>query len=171
MTDTTARDAIEALRAAEAALVARLRADRSRARGQIVRELHDVRRRLRPDAYRYVSQAGQDAVVDRFFQQKREGTFVDVGGFDGVTGSNTFFLELFRGWTGLLVEPVGSQIEVARKVRRCNCERVAIASADGEAEFIEIVEGYTQMSGLASTYDPELLRIVRADRRHKEAAR
>lgn len=170
MTRSGVEDAVQALRVAEEELRAALKSERGRRRGELNRRLHDVRRRLHPDSYRYVSQAGQDHVVDRLFRGKRGGTFVDIGGYDGVTGSNTFFLELFRDWSGVLIEPVSTQFEAARAIRRCDCRMLAIAARDGEAEFIEVSEGYTQMSGLASTYDPALLKTVRADPRHKETA-
>ena len=51
--------------------------------------------------YPYVSQAGQDMVVDRVLGGKRGGTFIDVGGYDGTTGSNSWFFELWRGWYGV----------------------------------------------------------------------
>ncbi len=155
------------LKSAETELREALNADKSRARGALNLHLHEVRRAMNPD-YRYSSQAGQDAVIDRIFKGKRGGTFVDIGGYDGVTGSNTFFLELFRNWTGILVEPVPAQLEKARRVRRCSCIGVAVAAQNGDAEFIEISEGYTQMSGLSGTYDPGLLDAVRSDPRHKE---
>lgn len=170
MTRPTVEEALRAMRAAEADLIADLKKERGRRRGEQTRRLHDLRRRLRPDVYRYVSQAGQDLVVDRLFKGKRGGTFVDIGGYDGVTGSNTFFFELFRGWSGILIEPVEAQFQSALAIRRCECRRLAIAPQDGEADFIEISDGYTQMSGLTSTYDPVLLETVRADPRHREAA-
>ena len=118
--------------------------------------------------YRYSSQAGQDAVIDRALNGKREGTFIDVGGYDGTTGSNTFFLEQWRGWTGILVEPVPSQLAKAQAIRRCPCLGLAVAASDGDADILEVTEGFTQMSGLARTYDPALLTRVRQDPRHKE---
>ncbi len=87
--------------------------------------------------------------VDMALKQKRGGVFLDVGGYDGVTGSNTFFLEVFRGWTNALVEPVPAQLQKAKEVRRCPCLGVAVAANEGKADFIEVSEGYTQMSGLA----------------------
>lgn len=153
--------------AAHEALQAELAVERGRRRGQLVRELHEVRRML--DAgYRFASQAGKDAVVDRLLGGKRGGTFVDVGGYDGVTGSNTYFLEVWRGWTGVLVEPVRAQIARARQVRRCPCLEVAVAAREGSARFIAVTGGYTQMSGLADSYDPTLLARVRQDPRHEE---
>lgn len=144
-----------------------LNENRSRSRGALVRQFHEVRQMLSP-LYAYTSQAGQDLVVDQVMKHKRGGTFLDIGGYDGVTGSNTFFLETHRGWTGALVEPVSAQLVKAAALRTCPCIQVAIAPTEGEADFIEISEGFTQMSGLADTYDKGLLKKVRDDGRHKE---
>lgn len=156
------------LAAAEAALIARLREDQTRARADSVRRLHDVRRMRSPD-YRYASQAGQDVVVDRLLRGKTGGIFVDVGGYDGVTGSNTLYFEQFRGWQGLLVEPVPANHARAVALRRCPCLPYAVADRDGTADLIVVETGFTQMSGLALTYDPAMLAKVRADPRHAEA--
>ncbi len=155
------------LTAAQSDILDLLGTEKSRRRGPLVQKLHEVRAMLSP-AYRYTSQAGQDHVVDRLLRGKRGGTFLDIGGYDGVTGSNTLFLEVFRGWTGLLVEPAPPQLTAARQVRRCPCLGVAVAPTGGEAEFIEVRSGLTQMSGLSATYDPRLLDAVRADPRHAE---
>ena len=50
------------------------------------------------------SQEGQDRVVDRLLKAKRHGFFIEIGGYDGETFSNTLFFEMRRNWTGLLVE-------------------------------------------------------------------
>ena len=148
-------------------LAKKLDEEKSRKRGPIVRRLHEVRRMMQP-AYAFSSQAGQDLVVDQVMQGKRDGTFVDVGGYDGLTGSNTFFLEAYRGWTGALIEPVASQLAKAETIRRCPCLGHAVAAQEGEADFIEITDGYTQMSGLADTYDKNVLASVRKNKKHKE---
>ncbi|NCO87741.1 MAG: FkbM family methyltransferase [Rhodobacterales bacterium] len=167
----TPDDRIAAARAglvqAQADLGRALEQDRSRARGGLIRRLHEVRRMLDP-GYHYVSQAGQDLIVDRLLGAKRGGTFVDIGGYDGVTGSNTLFFEQWRGWSGVLVEPVPSNLARARDIRRCPCLGLAVAATQGEADFVEITEGFTQMSGLAGSYDPAMLTRVRQDPRHRE---
>ena len=164
------REAVRLLHEAQTELIEALKSEKSRRRGELVRQLHDVRRRL-DTAYPYVSQAGQDFIVDQLLGGKRDGIFVDIGGYDGVTGSNTFFFEAWRGWTGLLVEPVETSLEKARSLRRCACVGCAIAETDGKAEFIEVESGFTQMSGMAHSYDPAMLERVRADARHREALR
>jgi FkbM family methyltransferase len=45
------------------------------------------------------------------------GTFVEAGAHDGYTQSNTYYLERFRGWHGLLVEAVPELHAKARKRR------------------------------------------------------
>jgi len=158
------------LHGARADLQARLEGERSRRRGAILREIHELNRMLDP-GYRYLSQAGQDAVADRLLRGRTGGRFVDVGGYDGFTGSNTLFFELHRGWTGVLVEPVAAQLEKARLCRRCPCLGLAVAPEAGEAELIEVQAGYTQMSGLSESYDAQILDRVREDPRHREAVR
>lgn len=165
--DELVKRAQDDLATAERELLRLLQSDRTRSRAGLVRRLHEVRQ-MRDLAYPYASQAGQDQVVDRLLQGKRGGTFVDIGGYDGMTGSNSLFFEHWRGWTGVLVEPVPAQLARAQSIRRCPCLGIAIAAQDGEADLIEVSEGYTQMSGLAQTYDPALLDKVRADPRHRE---
>ncbi len=167
----TIDDRLKAARVETRALLQELQAllqtDKSRRRGRINREIHALRHAMDTN-YLYRSQAGQDAIVDQLANRKIGGTFVDIGGYDGVTGSNSLFFEQIRGWTGILVEPVGSQIDKARVARKCDCLQYAVAPEDGTARFIAVTQGYTQMSGLASSYDEKLLETVRNDPRHKE---
>jgi len=51
-----------------------------------------------------VLQSAQSSAVDRLLGQKKNGFFIECGGYDGETLSNTLWLEKQRGWTGLLVE-------------------------------------------------------------------
>tara|TARA_R110002051_G_scaffold136036_1_gene208765 strand:- start:5426 stop:6187 length:762 start_codon:yes stop_codon:yes gene_type:complete len=148
-------------------LVAKLASDRSRTRANLIRQLHEVRRMLAP-SFPYASQAGQDLVVDRIMGHKRGGTFVDIGAYDGVTGSNSLFFERDRGWTGVLVEPVAVQRAKAEQARTSPCMAYAVSDKKGTAAFMAVTEGFTQMSGLVNTYDKTMLGRVRADKRHAE---
>src|SRR5438046_3290669 len=53
------------------------------------------------------------SLFERFFNKRTDGTFVEVGAFDGFTYSNTWGLAE-KGWEGLLIEPIP---EHARKCR------------------------------------------------------
>lgn len=52
----------------------------------------------------YYSQAGQDRWVNELFKGKRNGFFLDIGAYDGIATSNTFFFEKVLGWNGICVE-------------------------------------------------------------------
>jgi len=81
----------------------------------------------------FYAQFGEDKILNEIFDTK-EGTCVEVGGFDGVTGSNTYFFEKL-GWRCLIVEPMPDFCQKIKSVR--NCEVVEIAASDkaGEVEF------------------------------------
>eukprot|EP00316_Scyphosphaera_apsteinii_P004962 CAMPEP_0119311788 /NCGR_PEP_ID=MMETSP1333-20130426/23859_1 /TAXON_ID=418940 /ORGANISM="Scyphosphaera apsteinii, Strain RCC1455" /LENGTH=265 /DNA_ID=CAMNT_0007316259 /DNA_START=166 /DNA_END=963 /DNA_ORIENTATION=- len=75
------------------------------------------------------SQHGQDVAVDDILGKRRDGFFVEVGGFDGETGSNTLFLETQRNWTGLLIEAVPQSYEaLRRRDRGCYTAHACIGS-------------------------------------------
>lgn len=47
-----------------------------------------------------------DFKLDKLFEGKREGIFIEAGANDGLTQSNTMFLERYRNWKGILIEPI-----------------------------------------------------------------
>ncbi|MFZ3584632.1 methyltransferase, partial [Loktanella sp. DJP18] len=96
-----ARRGLEAVRID---LAKALKHERGRQRGPLVRMMHEVQGMLVP-GFSYASQAGQDRAVERILNGKRGGTFLDIGAYDGLTGSNSLYFERCLGWTGLLVEP------------------------------------------------------------------
>lgn len=161
------KSGIKALTEARAELQASLKGETTRRRGPIVREIHRISSMLE-DTAQYYSQAGQDRVVDRLLKGKRDGVFADIGGYDGLTGSNTLFFELFRGWSGVVVEPAPTQLRKAKALRRCQCLGYAAAGRARTLEFMEVTAGFTQMSGFLETYDADLLAQVRGDPRHAE---
>lgn len=64
----------------------------------------------------FKAQFGEDRILWQFFRGSLSGYFVEVGAYDGVILSNTFFLEKM-GWHGLLVEPIQSLSERAAAAR------------------------------------------------------
>jgi FkbM family methyltransferase len=97
-----------------------------------VREGRRVRRDVyeRCGAQRY-SRPGLhdiDAKLERYLPD-RSGVFVEVGAFDGYRYSNTYFLERFRGWRGVLIEPIPESFSLCVRERPrsqvFNCALVA----------------------------------------------
>ncbi|MCG6901947.1 MAG: FkbM family methyltransferase [Rhodobacter sp.] len=168
----TPEDKISKARALLAAAYTKLNAalphESGRKRGAIAQECWRLRL-MGGEHRRYFSQSGQDWFVDQVILKKRRGgVFVDVGGFDGVTGSNTLFFEIFRGWSGLLIEAVSAELEYARNVRRCACVGAVVSGDGAPSEFLEVTGGYRQMSGRIDTYDETLLDRMRTHPDHQE---
>lgn len=139
----------------------------ARARGAIHQQIWDCER-FAGKRSQFFSQAGQDAFLDeRVFKGKRDGVFIEIGGYDGITGSNCLFFELIRGWHGLVIEPSPKYHAMCAAFRRSPCLKTAVGGERGTAEFLEVTEGLRQMSGLVHCYDAGLRRQVEADPRHK----
>lgn len=112
-----------------------------------------------------MSQLGQDRIVDEYLHGKRNGVFVDIGAYDGVTFSNTLMLERERDWTGVCVEPVPDICAALRKNRRCICVEASIGNREERAvEFLAVQSEAARtrmLSGVLSEYDPR--HLVRVD--------
>jgi FkbM family methyltransferase len=55
---------------------------------------------------KFYSQCGEDKTVyEKYFKDKKDGVFLEMGAMDGVIYSNTKFFEDTLGWTGVLIEP------------------------------------------------------------------
>jgi FkbM family methyltransferase len=71
------------------------------------------------------SQIGQSKYIDSLLDSKKNGFFVEAGGFNGESFSNSLFFELERNWTGILIEAVPSLykqiISKNRKSFTINC--------------------------------------------------
>ena len=102
----------------------------------------------------YYSQSGQDKwIVETLFPGKRSGVFVDIGAHDGITFSNTYFLEKELGWLGLVIEPIPAIFEKLAKNRTCTLIQGCISEQPGKQKF-QVIEGYSEMlSGLVDAYD------------------
>ena len=98
---------------------------------------------------KYTSQAGQDKMIKKnFFDGKKNGFFIEIGAYDGISGSNCYHFERFLNWDGIAIEPSNIQFEKLKKNRKCKVLNNAISDEVKEVEFIEVAEGLTQMSGI-----------------------
>src|SRR3954451_1905594 len=68
---------------------------------------------------------------------ERGGVFVEAGAYDGFTQSNTYWLERFRGWSGVLVEAIPELAEQAKRNRpRSRVVQCALVSDDFTGETV-----------------------------------
>lgn len=116
----------------ERVIEARLRHARRRRRAAEARgddslsrpALHDMDRKL-------------DAIIDLDC-----GFFVEAGANDGFTQSNTYWLERFRGWSGILVDPMEEYARACRDERpNARVVQAGLVSDDFEGDEIEMVFG------------------------------
>jgi FkbM family methyltransferase len=71
------------------------------------------------------SQIGQSKYIDSLLNSKRNGFFVEAGGYNGEELSNSLYFELERNWTGILIEAIPSYykqiLSKNRKIFSINC--------------------------------------------------
>ncbi|MGA7325327.1 MAG: FkbM family methyltransferase [Rhodomicrobium sp.] len=100
----------------------------------------------------YFSQYGQDKwIAEVLFPGKRNGVFVDIGAHDGVSFSNSYFLENNLGWTGIAVEPIPRAIQKLCAIRRCEVVQGCVAGQSGKRRFT-IIPGEDMRSRLTSRW-------------------
>ena len=167
--NTVAKDANERLHRAEALFALCAQQDLPpHTKGAVLQQLWQVQFALGKHKL-FFSQAGQDKYIyENCFPHLKGGVFVEIGGFDGWQGSNTYFFEKSLGWTGLVVEACSTSIDKIRKVRHCEVVHAAVSDYDGAGDFLDIVSGYTQMGGLLSSYPEDILARIRQHPEHRE---
>ena len=96
-----------------------------------------------PSPYKYInntnvaySQAKQDQTVYHLFP-KKNGFFIEMGAFDGMSLSNTLWLERHHNWTGLLIEANPDLCDAIDKHKRRVWRLCACISTESSTTFIK----------------------------------
>ncbi|MBY0577887.1 MAG: FkbM family methyltransferase [Burkholderiales bacterium] len=90
----------------------------------------------------------EQALVRKFFGNKRDGYFVDVGANHPTLDSQSRHLEEM-GWTGLLIEPTPSYCEMLRRERRGTVAQYACSSPENHDKRLKLIA-----AGVHSTLNP-----------------
>ena len=101
------------------------------------------------------SQLGQDVEVIKFYNDKENGFFIEIGASDGIELSNTYLLETKYKWNGICCEPIPSRFEKL-VVNRPNsiCINEAVYNQSGLQVTFDIAGGNADMlSGIAEHID------------------
>jgi len=134
-------------------------------RGSIHQKIYELEKLLNLNEH-FFSQAGQDKFINNsYFRSMKNGFFVEIGAYNGIDGSNCYFFEKFLNWSGIAIEPSPSQFLLLQKNRKCKCINKAVAKKNEKIEFIDVIEGYTQMSGINNSSYQKTLEIIKKDLR------
>lgn len=108
----------------------------------------------------YHSQYGQDGFLVKFFNAKKNGKFIDVGAYDGITFSNTYYLEKELDWSGICVEPNPipfKKLKTSRNSVNLNC---GIGEYASEMKFLAVSGAGEMLSGFLDTCDEHQLKRI-----------
>jgi FkbM family methyltransferase len=107
--------------------------------GAVKRLRRAMAERLGVDRFSQPSLGHLEPTLARYLPQSG-GVFVEAGAYDGYWQSNTYWLERFRNWTGVLVEPMPELAERARRTRpRSQVFQCALVAADSGIETIPML--------------------------------
>lgn len=114
----------------------------------------------------YYSKHGQDRLLHlNYFKNQRSGVFVDVGAYNGVIDSHSYFFEKELGWTGLCIEPLPKVFDELKLNRTCTCVQGCVTNRTGDSQFLKISspdKNTEMLSGLIDKYDQQhIQRILR----------
>ena len=112
---------------------------------------------------KYYSQYKQDMFIDKeVFNEKYNGFFVDIGAWDGICYSNSYFFEKNRNWTGICVEPLKLEYKKLEKNRDCISLNYAISAQEGIKKFLTVdhPDGGGMLSGLVDKFQKKHMKRI-----------
>ena len=80
----------------------------------------------------FYGQHREDEFLNTLFPQQHIGVCLEVGAYDGISGSNTYFFEK-KGWRALCVEPIPSSFQKCNSIRK-ECMNCCISNEDTEED-------------------------------------
>jgi FkbM family methyltransferase len=88
--------------------------------------------------YTFYAQQGEDiyTVINYINNVTSDGVFVEIGGFDGLTFSNTKFFEDVLGFKGVLIEPTEQFYKMKANRPLCDCYKLAVAKTKSKVKFL-----------------------------------
>lgn len=81
------------------------------------------------------SQFEQDKIINTLLKNKKNGFFIDIGAYDGITYSNSLFFEKQKNWSGICFEPNPISFKKLSQVRNCILINGGISDKEGILTF------------------------------------
>jgi FkbM family methyltransferase len=108
-----------------------------------------------PNNVRFHSQQDEDKFIIQYILNDRiqDGTFLEIGAYDGVLHSNTKTLEDHFGFKGILIEPQRKFFKQLKQ-NRPNCECYNFAVTNSDEPFIDFIGEGFESGTTESILDP-----------------
>jgi len=95
------------------------------------------------------SQLNQDLNVLQFYNNKRDGYFIEIGASDGIELSNTYLLEKEYNWKGICVEPIPYRYNSLVNNRpNSYCSNYAVYDRSNLEVVFDIANNFDLLSGI-----------------------
>jgi len=112
------------------------------------------------------SQIGQSPFMDKLLKSKRNGFFIEAGGYDGEVFSNSLFFEMERSWSGLLIEPLPSLFAtLLSKHRKCHAINACIAQDKPKIYKFRVFDA---LSGIESAMDSRHKQRIKSESKNSK---
>ncbi|MBN2643734.1 MAG: FkbM family methyltransferase [Victivallales bacterium] len=119
------------------------------------------------EKYSHPSLHGLDQKIMKYLPE-HSGVFIEVGANNGYSQSNTYYLERFKKWKGILIEPIPDLYKECLKERKnskvFNC---ALVADDYEKDYVEI-HSASLMSVIAGSVENEIEYLQKAKKTEKK---
>jgi hypothetical protein len=101
----------------------------------------------------YYSQCQEDEYLNlKYFKNKQNGVYIELGALDGLLYSNTKFFEDSLNWKGILIEPHPNKFELLKQIRPNNFLFNDLVSCYTEPlKFKYFVDIHAAVSGVEDT--------------------
>ena len=102
----------------------------------------------------YKSQSREDRALERWFRDICQGTYLEIGGLDGVTFSNSYVYSKGLNWTGVLVEASPRNYQQLVRNRPKEIANVHAGVCEKEMD-LHWIESHIAVGGFQEFADPE----------------
>lgn len=99
------------------------------------------------------SEHNQDVLALAVTETKHSGYFVEFGTMDGQIASNTYLLEKYHGWKGIVSEPAKKFHADLSRTRSCHIDHRAVTDCTGDLLRFQEMSTNSGMSGLVDYFD------------------
>lgn len=101
----------------------------------------NISRKMLPEGSKIAySQEGEDMILERFFEEKNKGFFIDIGAHHPIRFSNTYHFYL-KGWRGINIDATPGSMKPFNKLRPADINiEAGISNKEGELNYYMFYE-------------------------------